>query len=70
MDFKRLLLLLLLLVVVLLLVLLKLILTHPILTEDASDSERKALLTELKMLIHIGPHLNIVNLLGACTKKG
>ncbi|XP_041456095.1 vascular endothelial growth factor receptor 2-like [Lytechinus variegatus] len=39
------------------------------LKEDASDSERKALLTELKMLIHIGPHLNIVNLLGACTKK-
>nr|CAL91935.1 putative VEGF receptor precursor [Paracentrotus lividus] len=39
------------------------------LKEDASDTERKALLTELKMLIHIGPHLNIVNLLGACTRK-
>ena len=28
----------------------------------------KALLSELKVLIHVGQHLNIVNLLGACTK--
>ncbi|ELU15562.1 hypothetical protein CAPTEDRAFT_96849 [Capitella teleta] len=28
----------------------------------------KALLSELKVLIHIGQHLNILNLLGACTK--
>ncbi|XP_038063285.1 uncharacterized protein LOC119733977 isoform X2 [Patiria miniata] len=38
------------------------------LKENASDVERKALMTELKMLIHIGPHLNVVNLMGACTK--
>ena len=23
---------------------------------------------ELKIMIHLGPHLNIINLLGACTK--
>ncbi|XP_070553737.1 vascular endothelial growth factor receptor 1-like [Ptychodera flava] len=34
---------------------------------DANETEKKALWTELKMLIHIGQHLNIVNLLGACT---
>ncbi|KAF6026746.1 Pvr [Bugula neritina] len=34
-----------------------------------SDIEQvKALISELKILIHIGQHLNIVNLLGACTK--
>ena len=27
----------------------------------------KALVSELKVLIHLGQHLNIVNLLGACT---
>ncbi|PIK35700.1 vascular endothelial growth factor receptor [Apostichopus japonicus] len=37
------------------------------LKEDATENEAKALMTELKMLIHIGPHLNVVNLLGACT---
>jgi len=37
------------------------------LKEDASESETRALWMELKMLIHIGQHLNIVNLLGACT---
>ena len=26
--------------------------------------------TELKILIHIGEHMNIVNLLGSCTLKG
>jgi len=25
--------------------------------------------SELKIMIHLGPHLNIVNLLGACTKN-
>ncbi len=36
---------------------------------DLSDLDQmKALLSELKVLIHIGQHLNIVNLLGACTK--
>ena len=28
----------------------------------------KALMSELKILIHMGFHLNVVNLLGACTK--
>ena len=27
----------------------------------------KALMSELKIMIHLGKHLNIVNLLGACT---
>ena len=27
----------------------------------------KALMAELKIMIHLGRHLNIVNLLGACT---
>lgn len=27
-------------------------------------------MSELKILIHIGHHLNVVNLLGACTKRG
>ncbi len=35
---------------------------------DTSDIEQmKALVSELKVLIHLGQHLNIVNLLGACT---
>lgn len=38
--------------------------------EGATDSEHKALMTELKILNHIGHHLNVVNLLGACTKLG
>ena len=29
----------------------------------------KALISELKILIHVGQHLNIVNLLGACTQQ-
>ncbi|XP_043929203.1 vascular endothelial growth factor receptor 1 isoform X2 [Protopterus annectens] len=40
------------------------------LKEGATASEYKALMTELKILIHIGHHLNVVNLLGACTKQG
>ena len=36
---------------------------------DMSDREQvKALLSELKVLIHIGRHLNILNVLGAVTK--
>lgn len=27
-------------------------------------------MSELKIMSHLGPHLNIVNLLGACTKHG
>lgn len=37
-------------------------------SEGATASEHKALMSELKILIHIGNHLNVVNLLGACTK--
>ncbi|PIO36666.1 hypothetical protein AB205_0121940, partial [Aquarana catesbeiana] len=40
------------------------------LKEGATDSEYRALMSELKILSHIGNHLNIVNLLGACTKPG
>ncbi|XP_077409815.1 vascular endothelial growth factor receptor 1 isoform X2 [Vanacampus margaritifer] len=40
------------------------------LKEGATVSEHKALMTELKMLSYIGHHLNVVNLLGACTKPG
>uniref|UniRef100_A0A4W3HSX0 receptor protein-tyrosine kinase n=1 Tax=Callorhinchus milii TaxID=7868 RepID=A0A4W3HSX0_CALMI len=40
------------------------------LKEGAIDSEYKALMSELKILIHIGNHLNVVNLLGACTRHG
>ncbi|XP_069058305.1 vascular endothelial growth factor receptor 1 [Pleurodeles waltl] len=40
------------------------------LKEGATASEYKALMTELKILIHIGHHLNVVNLLGACTRQG
>uniref|UniRef100_A0A8C6TF55 receptor protein-tyrosine kinase n=1 Tax=Neogobius melanostomus TaxID=47308 RepID=A0A8C6TF55_9GOBI len=40
------------------------------LKEGATVNEHKALLTELKILNHIGHHLNVVNLLGACTKPG
>ena len=29
----------------------------------------EALVSELKILIHLGSHLNVVNLLGACTKN-
>uniref|UniRef100_A0A3Q2DKZ1 Vascular endothelial growth factor receptor 3 n=1 Tax=Cyprinodon variegatus TaxID=28743 RepID=A0A3Q2DKZ1_CYPVA len=36
--------------------------------DGATASEHKALMSELKILIHIGHHLNVVNLLGACTK--
>ncbi|XP_076878856.1 vascular endothelial growth factor receptor 3 isoform X2 [Brachyhypopomus gauderio] len=36
--------------------------------KGATASEHKALMSELKILIHIGNHLNVVNLLGACTK--
>lgn len=32
--------------------------------------EKEALISELKMLTHIGHHDNIVNLLGACTETG
>jgi hypothetical protein len=37
-------------------------------TEDATEAEYRDLVSELKILMHIGEHKNIVNLLGACTK--
>ncbi|CAN9500997.1 unnamed protein product [Ophioblennius macclurei] len=36
----------------------------------ARSSEKQALMSELKIMTHLGPHLNILNLLGACTKSG
>ena len=41
-----------------------------ILQDDATAAEYKDLASELKILIHIGEHKNIVNLLGACSKSG
>ncbi|XP_046747840.1 vascular endothelial growth factor receptor 1-like [Diprion similis] len=35
---------------------------------SAEPSYMKALSSELKIMIHLGKHLNVVNLLGACTK--
>ena len=37
-------------------------------SEYATPEEMRDLVSELKILIHIGEHKNIVNLLGACTK--
>ena len=37
-------------------------------SENATPEEMRDLVSELKILIHIGEHSNIVNLLGACTK--
>ncbi|XP_015707549.1 receptor-type tyrosine-protein kinase FLT3 isoform X3 [Coturnix japonica] len=38
--------------------------------EKSDTSEKDALMSELKMMTHIGSHENIVNLLGACTVSG
>ncbi|XP_044031609.1 receptor-type tyrosine-protein kinase FLT3 isoform X2 [Siniperca chuatsi] len=40
------------------------------LKEKHETMEKEALMSELKMLTHIGNHANIVNLLGACTDRG
>ncbi|XP_030612627.1 receptor-type tyrosine-protein kinase FLT3-like isoform X2 [Archocentrus centrarchus] len=40
------------------------------LKEKHQSMEKEALMSELKMLTHIGHHANIVNLLGACTDLG
>uniref|UniRef100_A0A672SVU7 receptor protein-tyrosine kinase n=1 Tax=Sinocyclocheilus grahami TaxID=75366 RepID=A0A672SVU7_SINGR len=40
------------------------------LKSTARRSETQALMSELKIMSHLGPHLNIVNMLGACTKHG
>lgn len=38
--------------------------------EKHQTMEKEALMSELKMLTHVGHHANIVNLLGACTDSG
>ncbi|XP_068436082.1 platelet-derived growth factor receptor beta-like isoform X2 [Clinocottus analis] len=35
-----------------------------------SSGAVRSLMSELKVLVHLGPHLNVVNLLGACTRGG
>ncbi|MBN3309822.1 FLT3 kinase, partial [Amia calva] len=40
------------------------------LKEKHQATEKEALMSELKMMTHIGSHDNIVNLLGACTSSG
>ncbi|XP_077652991.1 platelet-derived growth factor receptor beta-like [Urocitellus parryii] len=40
------------------------------LKSTARSSEKQALMSELKIMSHLGPHLNVVNLLGACTQGG
>ncbi|XP_018423303.1 PREDICTED: receptor-type tyrosine-protein kinase FLT3 [Nanorana parkeri] len=40
------------------------------LKENPDASEKEALMSELKMMIQIGHHENVVNLLGACTTSG
>ncbi|XP_075419673.1 receptor-type tyrosine-protein kinase FLT3 [Tenrec ecaudatus] len=40
------------------------------LKEKADSTEKEALMSELKMMTHLGSHENIVNLLGACTLSG
>ena len=37
---------------------------------SAHLTEREALMSELKVLSYLGNHMNIVNLLGACTIGG
>lgn len=37
--------------------------------KTADNMYIKALASELKIMVHLGKHINIVNLLGACTKN-
>lgn len=37
---------------------------------NAHSTEKEALMSELKVLSYLGNHVNIVNLLGACTIGG
>ena len=41
---------------------------NKLLLEGASDLDLKELSTEIKVLIHLGRHPHIVNILGACTR--
>lgn len=36
---------------------------------QTNDAAMDALISELKILIYLGSHVNVVNLLGACTKQ-
>lgn len=36
---------------------------------NADESHFKALMSELKIMVHLGKHINVVNLVGACTKN-
>lgn len=36
---------------------------------QTNDAGMDALISELKILIYLGSHVNVVNLLGACTKQ-
>jgi len=36
---------------------------------QTNDAAMDALISELKILIYLGSHLNVVSLLGACTKR-
>lgn len=35
---------------------------------DSETCNKKALISELKIMVHVGKHINIINLLGACTE--
>lgn len=37
--------------------------------KNADNACIKALSSELKILVHLGKHVNVVNILGACTKN-
>lgn len=36
---------------------------------NADNTYIRALSSELKIMVHLGKHINVVNLLGACTKN-
>jgi len=42
---------------------------HVALVDIGNREQLKSLISELKILIHVGSHLNILNLLGAITKE-
>ncbi len=42
--------------------------SHHLIADDFDKGKLVDLQSELKILIHVGEHENIVNLLGACTK--
>ena len=37
--------------------------------KNADQTYIKALASELKIMVHLGKHINVVNVLGACTKN-